>query len=546
MDDTLPPNWVSTTLENVLSKLSDGSHNPPRDKGKGIPMLSSRNIFWDKLLMDKVRYISEDDYESEILRINIEANDILLTIVGTIGRVCIVPKNTLKFSLQRSVAILKPLISSRFLGYFLINPRIQEFLSDNAKGSAQKGIYLKALKQLPVIVPPLAEQDRIVEKLDAAFAKLKVVETALAEVPQMIADFRKSILYAAVTGELTNDWRVGKTLDISGLIAKLKRKNKDFKPITDGEKKFNIPSSWKLVRLSFISDIIMGQSPPGDSYNSEGKGIPLINGPVEFSADPFGKTLKVKFTTKPTNKYCQEGDLIICVRGSTTGRINIADFKACIGRGVAAIRATEVYQKYINLFMRLQYEDILSSGKGSTFPSINSDFLKDYIIPLPTLEEQEEIIEKSSKLLQQTEELESIYLQTIKEVEEIRRQSLSFAFLGKLVKQDPNDEPASLLLEKIKVEKERIEQELKAQRKKRRTQPKKKKVMKNLDIIEVLKIKAKPMTAEEVWRESKYNKDIDGFYEALRKEVEETETVLSMVAEDEVTYLSLKEEDKTN
>src|SRR5205085_4287702 len=79
------------------------------------------------------------------------------------------------------------------------------------------------------------------------------------------------------------------------------------------------------------------QSPPGDTYNTTGEGVPLINGPVEFSAGPFGRTVVNQYTIAPTN-FCEEGDLLICVRGSTTGRTNVAAFRACIGRGVAAIQ----------------------------------------------------------------------------------------------------------------------------------------------------------------------------------------------------------------
>ncbi len=77
----------------------------------------------------------------------------------------------------------------------------------------------------------------------------------------------------------------------------------------------------------------MGQSPPGDTYNENNEGVPLINGPVEFGPDPFSETIIGKFTTAPS-KMCKKGDLLICVRGATTGRTNIAGFDACIGRGV--------------------------------------------------------------------------------------------------------------------------------------------------------------------------------------------------------------------
>ncbi|MGA7416236.1 MAG: hypothetical protein WBW33_37545 [Bryobacteraceae bacterium] len=77
---------------------------------------------------------------------------------------------------------------------------------------------------------------------------------------------------------------------------------------------FDIPASWCWARLGTITQIVMGQSPPGSTYNKTGEGIPLINGPVEFSEGPFGKTTVNQYTTAPTN-ICEEGDLLLCVTG---------------------------------------------------------------------------------------------------------------------------------------------------------------------------------------------------------------------------------------
>lgn len=147
---------------------------------------------------------------------------------------------------------------------------------------------------------------------------------------------------------------------------------------------------WEIKKLGEVCEIIMGQSPDSDSYNTVEKGVPLINGPVEFSADAFGKTVRAKFTTLPT-KYCKSGDLILCVRGSTTGRMNIAGFDACIGRGVAAIRARH-YQPWINHFISSKRDEIHGKGTGSTFPNISVESLRKLQIPIPPLEEQQRIV----------------------------------------------------------------------------------------------------------------------------------------------------------
>jgi type I restriction enzyme, S subunit len=134
----------------------------------------------------------------------------------------------------------------------------------------------------------------------------------------------------------------------------------------------------------------MGQSPDGESYNTNGEGVPLINGPVEFSAMPFGYTIRAKFTTQPT-KYCKQGDLILCVRGSTTGRMNIAGFDACIGRGVAAIRAKQ-YQRWINYFVLANRGEIHDRGTGATFPNVSGAILSDFKLGFPEVSEQQRIV----------------------------------------------------------------------------------------------------------------------------------------------------------
>ena len=157
-----------------------------------------------------------------------------------------------------------------------------------------------------------------------------------------------------------------------------------------------LPQEWKCRPLGEIAEITMGNSPPGDSYNEDENGVPLINGPVEFSEGAFGLTVRTKFTTAPT-KMCKEGDFLICVRGSTTGRTNIAAFDACIGRGVAAIRS-RMNQRYVNHFVRTLEKRIHASGKGSTFPSISQQQLQDLSIPLPFAEDETRSVQEQKRI----------------------------------------------------------------------------------------------------------------------------------------------------
>ncbi len=147
---------------------------------------------------------------------------------------------------------------------------------------------------------------------------------------------------------------------------------------------------WPMVELGQVCEITMGQSPPGDTYNTTGKGVPLINGPVEFGPDPFSHTIVNQYTTAPT-KLCKKGDLILCVRGSTTGRMNIAGYSGCLGRGVAAIRSKDS-QTWMNYVINSLQDKIYQLGVGSTFPNVTSRNLASLKVPLPPLSVQQAII----------------------------------------------------------------------------------------------------------------------------------------------------------
>ena len=138
------------------------------------------------------------------------------------------------------------------------------------------------------------------------------------------------------------------------------------------------------VPLSEIVDIIMGQSPPGDSYNREGLGSPLLNGPTEFG-DLYPK--EVQWTKSPT-KLCVEGDILFCVRGATAGRMNLADKEYCIGRGLAAIRTKNKGSRdFIYVFLQAMYGHFQSTSDGSTFINISRERLESSPIINPTKEE---------------------------------------------------------------------------------------------------------------------------------------------------------------
>ncbi len=129
-----------------------------------------------------------------------------------------------------------------------------------------------------------------------------------------------------------------------------------------------------------VAKIVMGQSPEGDFVNKEGIGEPLLNGPTEFGL--FSPT-PVQWTTTP-KRMCENGDVLFCVRGSTTGRMNYANQRYAIGRGLAAIRARKKHYHWcIRLLLDQYMQDILASATGSTFPNVSSDMISKLKIVVP-------------------------------------------------------------------------------------------------------------------------------------------------------------------
>jgi type I restriction enzyme S subunit len=194
-----------------------------------------------------------------------------------------------------------------------------------------------------------------------------------------------------------------------------------------------------LSKLGEQATIIMGQSPPGESYNQDGNGAPLLNGPTEFGpAHPLEK----QWTTSPT-KFCQSGDVLFCVRGATAGRLNLADKEYCIGRGLAAIRCKT--GKFDSGFLRYVlangYSTFQSRGVGSTFINISGDELANFPVPALPLAEQRRIAE----VLDRAEALRAKRRAALAQLDSLT-QSLFLDLFGK-PKENPKGWPLVPLME---------------------------------------------------------------------------------------------------
>ena len=171
---------------------------------------------------------------------------------------------------------------------------------------------------------------------------------------------------------------------------------------------------WKKLRDKVVCELIMGQSPSSDTYNSDGIGIPFFQGKTEFG-EIYPRVSK--YCTTP-NKIAQIGDILLSVR-APVGPTNIANIECCIGRGLGAIRpnSKNTLTNYLLYFFRNFEIEISNKGKGSTFPAITKKELEEINIPLPPLKEQKRIVAKLDNLFAKIDKAIALHQKNIDEAD---------------------------------------------------------------------------------------------------------------------------------
>lgn len=261
-----------------------------------------------------------------------------------------------------------------------------------------------------LIFPSLPEQTAIAAFLDR---KTDLIDQAISikqKQIELLKERRQILIHKAVT---------------RGLNPHVKLKHSGVEWI--GE----IPEGWEVKRLKYVADIIYGISPHEKSYNDVGEGSILVNGPAEYSESDFGYTRAIKWTTAPS-KFAKKGSLLFCLRGSTTGRLNICHEDLAIGRGCAAILAKENNDFLIRAVSSLK-DRIIETFKGSTFPSVTSSDLDNYSIPKPPINEQFEIAEHINILEGKIATAISLKEQEIEKLKEYKSSLINSAVTGKIM-----------------------------------------------------------------------------------------------------------------
>lgn len=335
----------------------------------------------------------------------------------------------------------------------------------------------------------------------------------IAEAPGGVERLRALVLRLAVRGRLVE--QDGGDEPASVLLERISKEkmeltekkklrvSKSLSPVSQYEVDFEIPQSWTWARLGNLYHLEMGQSPPSQFYNQTSDGLPFYQGKADFG-DRF-PTVRY-WCTKPT-KLADEGDVLLSVR-APIGPTNIATERCCIGRGLAALRPLAgMPTKYLLWTIRAFEEQLDSLGTGTTFKAISRKLLEPFPLPLPPLAEQHRIVAKVDELMGLIDRLETARssreatrvagrdsalaaLRNAATPQEVgvawtciaermddlftdpadlvplREAVLQLAVQGRLVEQEPDDEPAGRLLELIVAEKAELVKKKKVRKRK--------------------------------------------------------------------------------
>lgn len=469
----IPESWEWVRLENVTSKITDGTHKTPTYIDDGVPFISVKNIKNNKIYFDDIKYISQEEHKELYKRCNPEKGDILITKSGTIGRTAEV-KEEFEFSLFVSVALIKNyknIILSKYLLYNTNDYMNKINIASDIKGGVIKNYHISDIKKQPIPLPPLEEQKRIVEKLDSMFEKINKAKELIQEAKENIGNRKESILNKAFRGELTAEWRKNnQTEDAIELLKSINEekiknweqtcieaersgKKKPSKPkieeiqnmmIPKEEEPYEIPKNWKWTKLGQIIELISGQDVSNTLCNSEGRGIPYILGASNLNNEIF---VAERWIEKP-RVISKKDNILLSVKG-TIGKIYLQkEEEINLSRQIMALKTGKnIFNKWLKYFLNNIINEIKEKGNG-LIPGISREIILNIRTPLPPLKEQEEIVRILDEILEKESKIKEL-IELEEAIELLEKSILDKAFRGKLGTQNKEDEPAIELLKKI-------------------------------------------------------------------------------------------------
>ena len=468
-EGTLPTSWQQASLGEVLNAIVGGG-TPPKSKPEyfqgDIPLMTVKDMRQRRPTATGFN-ITREGLESSSAKL-IPADTIVIATRMGLGKVVRAP---FEMAINQDLKALFPSagINESYLELWLLS--IAEKLESMGTGTTVKGLRLEKLKGLEFPVAPSNEQNRIVEKIETLFAQIDKGEEALREVQKLLKRYRQSILKAAVTGELTRDWRQAnqhKLEPASDLLARIletRRENwqgrgmykKPAAPDTDELP--DLPSGWTWATLPMLGELGRGKSkhrPRNDPRLYENGTYPFLQtGRVRNSSGRISQYDKLYNDFGLSQSRLWPAGTVCITIAANIAESGILEIDACFPDSVVGfIPHEDIWAEYVETFIRTAKRDLDRYAPATAQKNINLEILNNLAVPLPPTEEQRQICERLHEEFAEIDALEVTCTASFARSTALRQSILKSAFTGQLVPQNPNDEPASELLARIRAERE--------------------------------------------------------------------------------------------
>ena len=351
-----------------------------------------------------VRYFIDENKFKEMKRFELHENDIIMSCSGTMGKVAIVPNNIQKGIINQALLKISPSnkLDSKFLENYMKSVTFLNYLNAEVKGVAIKNVAsVKDLKQIPILLPPLTEQQAIVEKLDFAF---DAIEKAKANIEKNIENAKE--LFQSKLNEI-------------------------FSPKGEGNKK------WVFKKLSDIFDVRDGTH---DSPKYQESGFALVTSKNlkkgKITLDKIKFISEKDFININKRSNVSKGDILFAMIGTIGNPVVIMEEPDFAIKNVALIKSNKENNSYFfsyYLDLEMVLKKMQDESKGTTQRFVSLGYMRNFEVPCPKIEIQNKIVKQIDQLSEQTDLLQEKYKQKLANLEELKKSILEKAFKGELV-----------------------------------------------------------------------------------------------------------------
>jgi len=488
----LPNGWCVVALEDLFQSITDGDHQPPPQADDGVPFLVIGDVRSGRLLFDDVRFVPPAYYASLAQQRKPRRGDLLYTVTGSFGIPVLVDTDE-EFCVQRHIAILKPALRTnvRYVLGALATAAAFKQATEMATGTAQKTIGLKRLRKLTLPLAPENEQAGIVEAIESYLSRLVASDTTLERVWAKLKKYRASVLKAAVGGRLVpTEAQVARKENrayepaqalLDRILKKrregwekveLARLKKAGKAPKDGrwKTKYKEPAPPKVSHLPALPEgwcwASVEQLSSDVFYGSSAKAFETGDVPVIRMGNIVDGTLDLtdlKFLPRNHREFpdllLRPGDMLFnrtnsaelvgksAVYTGTPEPCSFASYLICV-RAIEPIESQWIAHTINSPYGRFWVSSVVSQQVGQA--NVNGTKLKAFAVPLPPIAEQRRMLSVIDVLLSNAEHTAYSVAKERIRLARLRQAILKWAFEGKVVDQDPTDEPAQKLVDRIR------------------------------------------------------------------------------------------------